>query len=442
MRLKNKFGLNTAISIVIANMVGTGIFTSLGFQVISLKSGFALLLLWLLGGISALTGALAYSELGTSMPRSGGEYHFLSKIYHPALGFIAGWVSFIIGFAAPTAAAAIALGAYFTAALNLNLTFLTFGLDKIIALSVIIFLTALHASDKTAGAWFQNIFTFLKVIALLVLIVLGLFSGINQTLDFSVTRDSLLEITSPAFAVSLFFVSYSYSGWNAAAYIAGEIKNPGKNIPRSLLTGTLIVTVLYVFTTYVFLRVIPIQEMTGKIEIGYIFGNQIFGNHTSTIMGLIFSLLLLSTVSSMIITGPRVTHVMGEDYAILKWFSGKSKKDIPVRAIIIQAALSMGYILTSTFEQVITLIGFTLNLFTLLTVIGMMLNRRKLPDSAFIYRVKLYPVIPIIFILINAWIIIYGLIYRPVESLAGIGISLAGLIFYLIDRSYKKKINI
>ena len=436
--MKNKFGLNTAISIVVANMIGTGIFTSLGFQVISLKSGFALLLLWLLGGISALTGALAYSELGTSMPRSGGEYHFLSRIYHPALGFIAGWVSFIIGFAAPTAAAAIALGAYFNAALNLNLTVLTLGLDKIIGISVIIIISALHASDKVAGALFQNIFTSLKVITLVILIVLGLFSGIDQTLDFSVTRDSLLEITSPAFAISLFFVSYSYSGWNAAAYIAGEIKNPDKNIPRSLLTGTLIVTFLYVFTTYVFLRVIPIRDMTGKIEIGYIFGSQIFGPHTSTIMGLIFSLLLLSTVSSMIITGPRVTQIMGEDYAILKWFAKRSKKEIPVRAIIIQSALSIGYILTSSFEQVITLIGFTLNVFTLLAVIGMMLNRRKKPDSDFVYRVKFYPVIPIIFILINSWIIIYGLIYRPMESFAGIGISLAGLIFYFIDRSYSR----
>jgi APA family basic amino acid/polyamine antiporter len=178
--------------------------------------------------------------------------------------------------------------------------------------------------------------------------------------------------------------------------------------------------------------------MTGKIEIGYIFGSQIFGPHTSTVMGLIFSLLLLSTVSSMIITGPRVTQIMGEDYAILKWFAKRSKKEIPVRAIIIQSALSIGYILTSTFEQMITLIGFTLNVFTLLAVIGMMLNRRKKPDSDFVYRVKFYPVVPIIFILINSWIIIYGLIYRPMESLAGIGISLAGLIFYFIDRSYSR----
>jgi len=436
--LSKKFGLNTAISIVVANMIGTGIFTSLGFQVISLKSGFALLLLWLLGGISALTGALAYSELGTSMPRSGGEYNFLSRIYHPALGFIAGWVSFIIGFAAPTAAASIALGAYFNAALNINITILGFALDKIIAIGVIILISILHSSDKAAGALFQNIFTALKVITLLALIILGLLSGINQTLDFSITRASLGEISSPAFAISLFFVSYSYSGWNAAAYIAGEIKDPDKNIPRSLLIGTVIVTLLYVFTTYVFLKVIPISAMTGKIEIGYLFGSQIFGEHTSMIMGLIFSLLLLSTVSSMIITGPRVTHVMGEDYGILKWFAKRSDKEIPVRAIVIQSVISIVYILTSTFEQVITIIGFTLNVFTLLAVIGMMLNRRKHPESSYAYRVKLYPFVPVIFILINTWIIIYGLIYRPGESLTGIGISLAGLIFYFIDRSYSR----
>ncbi len=436
--MKNKFGINTAIAIVVANMIGTGIFTSLGFQVISLKSGFALLLLWLIGGISALTGALAYAELGTSMPRSGGEYHFLSRIYHPFLGFTAGWISFIIGFAAPTAAAAIALGSYFTAALNIDATFLGLSMNKTIAVIVIILITALHSSDKKAGAWFQDIFTTLKIIALLGLITLGLLSEQSQELSFSVNRESLLEIVSPAFAISLFFVSYSYSGWNAAAYIAGEIKNPGENIPRSLITGTLIVTILYILTTYVFLKVIPIEAMTGKIEIGYLFGNQLFGEKTSTIMGLIFSLLLLSTVSSMIITGPRVTHVMGEDYSILKWFSKISGKEIPVRAIVIQGIISLVYVLTSTFDQVITITGFTLNLFTLLAVIGMMLNRhRGLPAG--VYKIKLYPVLPIIFILINVWILIYGLIYRPVESLAGIGTSLIGLVFYFIDKRYNRK---
>ncbi|MBL7111483.1 MAG: amino acid permease [Bacteroidales bacterium] len=435
--MKIKFGISTAVSLVIANMIGTGIFTSLGFQVIDIKSGFALLLLWLIGGISALIGALAYAELGTAMPRSGGEYHFLSKIYHPVLGFMAGWISFIIGFAAPTAAAAIALGAYLTAALGIDATFLSLGLDRIIALGVVCLLVALHSGNKIAGAYFQNVFTAIKVIAFLILIIIGLTADLHQPVNFSVSREALREIISPAFAISLFFVSYSYSGWNAAAYIAGEIDKPGKNLPRSLIIGTLIVTILYVFTTYIFLKVIPINTMAGKIEIGYLFGNQLFPVQTSTIMGIIFSLLLLSTVSSMIITGPRVTQVMGEDYRILRWFSKLTGRDIPVRAILIQGIISVVYILTSTFEQVITLIGFTLNLFTLLAVTGLIINRRRNPGLSPPFKMKLYPVLPFIFILINLWILVYGLIYRPVESSAGILIAAAGGLFYLLEKRNK-----
>ena len=435
--MKIKFGISTAVSIVVANMIGTGIFTSLGFQVIDIKSGFALLSLWLIGGISALIGALAYAELGTAMPRSGGEYHFLSRIYHPVLGFMAGWISFIIGFTAATAAAAMALGAYFTSALGIEATFLSLGLDKIIAIGVIFLLVALHSSNKIVGAYFQNAFTAIKVIALLILIVIGITTDVNQPISFAVNKESLKEIISPAFAISLFFVSYSYSGWNAAAYIAGEIEKPGKNLPRALIIGTLIVTLLYVFTTYIFLKVIPINEMAGKIEIGYLFGNQIFTANTSTIMGLVFSVLLLSTVSSMIITGPRVTMVMGEDYKMLKWFAKITGREIPVRAIIILGVISVLYILTSTFEQVITLIGFTLNLFTLLTVLGLIINRKKNPGLSRPFKMKLYPVLPVIFILINLWILVYGLIYRPVESIAGILIAAAGGLFYLIAKKNK-----
>ena len=436
--MKIKFGISTGISIVIANMIGTGIFTSLGFQVISIKSGFALLLLWLIGGISALIGALAYGELGTAMPRSGGEYHFLSKIYHPVLGFMAGWISFIIGFTAAIAAAAMALGSYFTSALGIDATFLTLGLDKIIAILVICLLVALHSVNKIIGAYFQNAFTAFKVIALLVLIVIGFTTEANQSIPFVVNKDALREIISPAFAIALFFVSYSYSGWNAAAYIAGEIDKPGKNLPRSLIIGTLIVTLLYVFTTYVFLKVIPLDVMAGKLEIGYLFGNQIFTGNTSKIMGLVFSLLLLSTVSSMIITGPRVTHVMGEDYHMIRWFSKLSGREIPVRAIIILGIISVIYVLTSTFEQVITIIGFTLNLFTLLTVTGLIINRRKNPGQSPPFRMRLYPVLPLVFILINLWILVFGLIYRPAESLAGILIAAVGGLLYLIEKKNKR----
>ncbi len=432
--MKNKFGVYTAISIVVANMIGTGIFTSLGFQVQALNSGFALLFLWLLGGIAATTGALAYAELGTRFPRSGGEYHFLSVTYHPSLGFMAGWISFIVGFAAPTAAAAIALGAYLRAALELKPALLGIQSEKYIATVIIILLTILHSSNKKAGAHFQSIFSSLKILIIGILIILGLSSHQDQNLSFTFNYDAFQEILSPAFVISLFFVSFSYSGWNSAAYIAGELKKPGKNIPISLITGTLIVTTLYILVTYAFLKIIPINSMAGKIEIGFLFGSQIFSNSAAVVMGLLFSLLLLSTVSALIITGPRVTQVMGEDYNLLKWFGKKSTGEIPVRAILVQSLLSLIYIITSTFEQVITYIGFTLNLFTLMTVIGLIIIRYKEPKPAGIFSTPLYPILPLLFVLISTWILVYGIIYKPVESTAGIATALAGLIFYYWDK--------
>ncbi len=430
--MKEKFGLYTAISIVIANMIGTGIFTSLGFQVIELRTGFALLFLWLLGGISSLIGAMAYAELGTAMPRSGGEYHFLSRIYHPALGFISGWISFIVGFAAPAAAAATALSAYLMAATGISPGDGLLNTGRLTSILVILLLSLLHARSKRAGAGFQNIMTSLKLGVLLLLIIVGLVSNTDQSLDFIPHPDALKEIISPAFAIAIFFVSFAYSGWNAAAYIIGEMDRPSRNIPVSLILGTLLVTLLYIGITYVFLKVIPLGTMAGKIEIGFLFGQEVLGINAGRVMGGLFCLLLFSTVSSYVITGPRVTQVMGEDYPGIGWFSHTSAYDTPARAIYIQAGIAVVYLITSTFEQMITYIGFTLNLMTLLTVLGMMLQRRNQPSGAdAVYRVRPYPVLPVIFLLINTWILIYGLVYRPFESLAGIITAALGLLVWL-----------
>jgi APA family basic amino acid/polyamine antiporter len=429
--LKEKFGLYTAISIVIANMIGTGIFTSLGFQVLELRTGFALLFLWLLGGISSLIGAMAYAELGTAMPRSGGEYHFLSRIYHPALGFISGWISFIVGFAAPAAAAATALSAYLMAAIGMYPGEGLLNAGQITSILVILLLSMLHARSKRAGAGFQNIMTSLKILVLVLFIIVGLLSGADQSLDFIPHTDALKEIISPAFAIAIFFVSFAYSGWNAAAYIIGEMDRPGRNIPVSLILGTLLVSCLYIGITYVFLKVIPLGTMAGKIEIGFLFGQEVLGVNAGRVMGGLFCLLLFSTVSSLVIIGPRITQVMGEDYPGIGWFSHTSVHDTPARAIYIQAGIAIVYLITSTFEQMITYIGFTLNLMTLLTVLGMMLHRRNQPSGTVrVYRVRPYPLLPVIFLLINTWIMIYGLVYRPFESFAGIITAALGLLVW------------
>ncbi len=436
--MKTKFSIYTATALVIANMVGTGVFTSLGFQVVSLTSGFSLIFLWVLGGMIALFGALTYSEAGVMYPRCGGEYHYLAKMYHPAIGFLAGWISFLVGFAAPVAAASIALGNYLRSGLNLP-EFLGGGLSflktsSLFAIMVIIVLSTLHATNKMLGARFQNVITLFKVLVIFGMVGLGFVVGKSTHLSFALTKVAVHDMLTPAFAISMFFVTFSYSGWNAAAYVAGEIDRPSKNLPISLITGTLFVIAMYVLLNFVFLYTVPTAELKGQLEVGYVFAAKVFGTQGGRIMGGIISFLLLSSISAMVIAGPRISKVIGEDYYLFRWMGKNSKRDIPAIAIVTQGVLSILYIVTSTFEQVIIFIGFTLNLFTFLTVLGVMIVRKKHPELPRPYKTFGYPLVPALFLLINIWILVYGLLYRPKESLAGILITVIGLLVYWIDK--------
>jgi len=239
-------GFFTACGIVIANIIGTGVFTSLGFQVADIQSGFPLLMLWIVGGIAALCGALCYGELSAALPRSGGEYHFLSEIYHPALGFMAGFVSATVGFAAPVALAAMAFGKYFQGVFNFGSPiFLSFVIVWIVAL--------FHFGNLRRGSAFQNLWTAVKLLLIAALIGAGFLVQQKQPITFLPRPGDTTSIFSGAFAVSLVYVMYSYSGWNAASYIIGEIKRPEKNVPRSLFAGTLVVSAIYVLLNAIFL---------------------------------------------------------------------------------------------------------------------------------------------------------------------------------------------
>jgi basic amino acid/polyamine antiporter, APA family len=438
--MRSKFSLITAAALVVANMVGTGVFTSLGYQVLGLSSGLSVLLLWVLGGLVALFGALSYSEAGVLFPRCGGEYHFLTRMFHPGMGFLAGWISFLVGFAAPVAASAMALGRYLSTALRLpdhlaGLPWISTG--SAIALAVILVVTAVHGLDRAAGARFQNVITVFEVAFILAIIAAGLLLGRSAGLSFAPSGAVLREVLTPSFVISMYFVSFAYSGWNAAAYIAGEIKDPHRNLPRALIGGTLFVAVLYVLLNFVFLYTVPVSEMAGKIEIGAIFAGRIFGPAGGRIMGGVIALLLLSNISAMTLAGPRVSKVLGEDYYLFRGLAKHTKKEVPALAVFIQGVLSMVYILTSTFEQVMIFVGFTLNLFTFMTVLGVMVMRRKRPDLPRPYRTLGYPVIPVIFLAIQTWIMVYGLLYRPKESLAGVGITALGLLVFAIDRKVR-----
>lgn len=432
-----KISVTTATAIVIANMVGTGVFTSLGFQVLGVQSIFALLMLWVIGGILSFCGALSYSELGAAIPRSGGEYTYLSKIYHPAVGFLSGFVSVFVGFAAPIALAAMALGGYFC-------TVFPWFNPVWVGATVVVLITLVHSINLSIGSRFQNIVTTLKVLLILIFIVCGFVFGEHQPISVLPLQGSWKEIGSVAFAISLIFVSYAYSGWNASAYMAGEIKNPQKNLPKSILSGTLIVMVLYILLNFIFLYTVPIAEMADSqgnpiIEIGALSAGKIFGNTGGNIMSLVISILLISTISSMVLAGPRVTMTIGEDIAALKFFARKNKKGIPVIAIILQSLIALILIFTSSFDAVLTYLGFILTLFTTLTVLGLFILRINKPDLPRPFKAWGYPITPAIFILLNLGIIYHSLTSKLAESLAGLGTVLIGLVIFYITQYYSKK---
>jgi len=415
-------GFFTACGIVIANIIGTGVFTSLGFQVADIQSGFALLMLWVVGGIAALCGALCYGELSAALPRSGGEYHFLSQIYHPAVGFMAGFISATVGFAAPIALAAMAFGKYFMGVFN-------FGSPLLISFALVWIVAIFHFGNLRLGTAFQNVWTIVKLILIAALIVAGMLVQ-GESITFSPQAGETTAIFSGAFAVSLVYVMYSYSGWNASSYIIGEVKTPERNVPRSLLVGTLIVMGAYVLLNAMFLATTPQSEMRNQVEVGLIAGKHIFGENGGRIVGAIICLGLISAISSMTWIGPRVTMSMGEDHWLLRFLGRKNSHGIPANAVIVQLLIVNVLLLTRSFELVVVYIQFALLLCSLLTVAGVIVLRVTRPDIPRPYRVWLYPLPPIVFCAITLWMMVYLLKSKTIESVAGLITAIAGFLLY------------
>ena len=420
---RRTIGLFTACAIVIANIIGTGIFTSLGFQLEEIHSGFPLLLLWVVGGIAALCGALSYGELSAALPRSGGEYHFLSKIYHPAVGFMAGFVSAIVGFAAPIALAAMAFGKYFQGVFN-------FGSPVLLSFAVVWLIALVHLSGLKFGSVFQNLSTLVKLLLIAVLIGAGLFVVPKQLIAFLPARGDAMSIFGAPFAVALVYVMYSYSGWNAASYIIGEIKRPEKNVPRSLLAGTLVVSAIYVLLNAIFLATTPASELRGQLEVGLIAGKHIFGTDGGRAVGAVICLGLIASISSMTWIGPRVTMSMGEDHWLLRLLGRKNSQGIPTYAIVLQLLIVNLLLLTRSFELVVVYIQFTLLLCSLLAVLGVIVLRATRPGLARPYKVWAYPLPPLLFAAITIWMMIYLLRSHPIESLGGLATMLVGVLLY------------
>ena len=422
-----KISAITATNLVVANMIGTGVFTSLGFQVAAIGSDFALIALWIVGGVAALCGALCYAELATALPRSGGEYNYLSRIFHPSVGFLAGWISAVVGFPAPIALAAIAFGKYIQ-------VFVPGVSPVVISLVVVWVITAIHLLGIRVEEMFQNWATFLKVALILVLIVAGLFVANPQHLNLTPGPGTLQTLISGPFAVSLVYVMYSYSGWNAATYITEEVENPAKNVPWALLAGTVIVTLFYVVLNFVFLLATPKQILSGQVEVGLLAGRAIFGPLGGNLVSALIGIGLIATISAMAWIGPRITKRMAEDLPKLRVFGRSSPHGTPYIAVLFQLIAVTVLVVTGTFDAVLVYTQFSLLLCSFLTVLGLIVLRIREPALKRPYKVWLYPITPILFLIITLHMMVFVIRDKPTESLLGLITAIAGLIIFFFSR--------
>ncbi|MFZ1102129.1 MAG: amino acid permease [Hyphomicrobiaceae bacterium] len=417
---------STATALAVASMIGIGVFTSLGFQVRNLPSGFALLALWAVGGLVALCGALSYAELATAFPRSGGEYNLLSRIYHRSVGFMAGWLSATVGFSAPTALAAMAFSGYLANAWP--------GAPQVAAALAVVWIVSLvHLLGTQGASAFQNVSTLFKVLLIVAVIAAAVVYGRPQPLSFAPSAGDLELIASPAFAISLAYVMYAYSGWNAVTYIAGEVQNPRRTVPLSVIAAVAVVTVLYVGLNAAFLYTTPMQLMAGQIQVAAIAGQHIFGTAGARIVDAVICVGLVSTISALMWLGPRVTMAMGEDFRLLAPFARRNAGGTPVNATFFQLVVVTLLLFTQSFESIVEFIQFSLTISSFLTVLGVLVLRFTQPTLPRPYKVWGYPVTPLLFLAVSLFMMVNLVLERPVQSLAGIGIMLSGLLVYAVS---------
>ena len=436
--MRNRYSLSATTAIVIANMIGTGIFVSLGFQLLITNDFATIMILWIVGGLIALCGAFVYSELGSSLPKSGGEYHYLSTLYHPSIGFVSGWLSSTIGFSAPIALSAITFGTYIHNVVP-SLS------ENTLAIGIILLVTLFNSINHFISGSFQLFFTFFKVILILFFIIFGLLYPPLDYVSFSPSDSTFTETFSAGFAINLVYVSFAYSGWNASAYIASEVENPRKNLPLSIIFGTTAVIILYLLLNAVFLMSAPVNElmvdpstMMPK-EIGFISAEHLFNTDMANIISIIIGVFLISSISSMVITGPRVIQTMINDYPIVKKLKSSDNK-LPVLAICIQSLIAILILLSGSFDSILTYTTFALTLFSLLTVIGVFILRKKHKTDAKekTYKTWGYPLTPLVFIIANVWFLSYLFKEKPNDSLIAIGLILLGFVVYLLVKKNLK----
>jgi APA family basic amino acid/polyamine antiporter len=420
MSTNHKIGWKTAAGLVIANMIGTGVFTSLGFQLLEVQNTYSIILLWTLGGAMALIGALIYAELGTHFQKSGGDYIFLSETLHPSIGYLYAWVSLTVGFSAPIAIAAMAMNNYLTPIL---------GESSWPGLIFLIGIPIGHIVSLRQSSLIQNSFTLLKITFVLILIGIGFYFAPQiefSALDFSPNWSN--EVTKPGFAVSLIFVFYAFTGWNSAAYIVEEIDQPRKSLPKALISSTIFVTVVYILLQVVFLKHASVDQLSGNVQVATIVFENIFGPTGAAWISFFIAIQLIATISGYSWIGPRITHSIAKDYKLWKPVATVNSHGIPVPAIILNTTISLILFLSGSFEQILIYAGFVLQLMGTITIYSSLKIKTSLG-----FKSPWKPFLQITYMFLSIGIMGYILWDKPMESLIGLGLVTVGLLLYLID---------
>ena len=433
-QLLRQLGLFSATAIVVSNMIGTGVFTMTGFIAANLGSPFWVVGIWFIGALLALAGALCYSELGINFPRSGGEYVYLTESFGSIWGFLTGWVSFFAGFSAPIAAGALAiveyLGYFFPSLAPTAGAASPLGL--LIACLVVAFFTLLNVVGLLRVARLQNVLTTIKVLVILAFIVLGFVAGRGDWAHFSMTSPPASSHSLPVqILLSLVLVYFSYSGWNAATYVAEEIHEPRRTLPRALLLGTILVALVYALLNLVFVYALPLKSIQGVVRVGAQAAQALFGPAVAGAFSGLMAFSLLSTVNAMTLIGPRVYYAMANDGAFFRIAQRVHPRfHTPWVAILAQGFCCCLMIVFGTFRSLVGYVGFTLWLFTMMAVIGLFRLRRRpgwqqLPALNF-----LFPLIPAVYVAGSAWALINAVLYQPKESAWGLVTMIFGAALY------------
>ena len=423
----------TAGCVMVSNVIGGGIFTATGFMARDLGDPWIILMLWAVGALFALAGALSYAEMAAALPRVGGEYVYISEAYGPLLGYLSGWASFTVGFGAAIAAAAASFAAYF---LELFPVRLESELPaRGLALLLVWGLTAVHLTGVGPGGLLQRLLTITKVASILLLVGGAFLLGHGSWEHLSPSATGATRSIG-TLAVSFIFVIYAYSGWNAVGYIAGEIRNPGRTIPIALTWGTLFVGLVYLMLNVVYLYALPVDVLAQPpiLPVAEKAAVALFGTGAARLITVMLCVSIATAVSAMIWVGPRVYFAMARD-GRLPAFLGRSraKGGAPTAAILVQTAWASVLIVSGSFEQLIIYTGIILGVFSALAVGAVIVLRWRRPMLPRPYRVPFYPLTPGAYLVVAVALVLYTVIERPMEAGLGLATVLVGVPLYFLQ---------